>query len=753
MTLRDLMKNQLEKNQLSQKAVAMDWYTRVGERGAPETPVSRLSQLMNGNERGIRYFLDDSKRFDALLDAFVVDAAQREQWRAAAEELRANGSDEAPRLIFDLSGVAVDRKSWMAVERVLQDPRLRPVLLIVDDVAFREMPRTVDEMEGVQQVRVRSVDEARERVAELAPLGGLVLSVFESEPDERWAVPFIEESEVRTEPPEAITWFLEGKPLPTAPAPEIELGVLLAGAPGNLRNSFDRLQTRSDGSFVHWSSRPHRLELSNREVRRLRYHLADANETFELTWRQRVELGEELGVPVAASRVEQALVARTIALHSLGEELRLEKGDKEDLDAVLRRAERRPTESAMLQVGEVLHIVNPGTPVQKGTFVRVHEVQCTEPVILKVLREVGDWTTDDWDLDPDLTELTLRLAETGADLKLLLHARATVLKRGRDEVGEGAALEDPIGALSRIVSVDPPAARLQPLPPPTMREAYAWFPPFTKLGHRLGQCPTALAAVPGVKYPTIARNTPYLVLPHGTLSYSGQNGIDEHLVVIRKGRRRDPVELSESADPEDWLDAVERSPWISSEPGDEVRTEHEPYWQGTDQDRSIVSGDEEMWRAADQQIALLWLLLRVALVAPRVVRLHDGHSMLYLGGGMAALVRGVRRVTECAGATAIVPVDLEPKGSSVCVKGIALRQHTVSRARVETLTPRPRVVETGPSLPIWFRLSLGTEVVELTPIASTWGTALDMHAYGSGSLDSDTSTLACGEASTQEDLD
>ncbi len=481
-----------------------------------------------------------------------------------------------PKQLFDALG-----------RRLLEAHPLRPAVLLVTDTLYDSLPRSFDRMDGL---RVEAVDDktAETRANELANEGALIASPSRF-PVERWLALHYDEQQgaLTLEPVDALAVFARDGIL-TVPKPEHDLSAFV-----------DERELPS----------PTPSPRTPVETRQLITQLSDevAAEKMGAEPRLRLALARELGIVAAATprdRVEAEL-RRAVAKFGLATPRAV---TREALDEALQRAGRRPVPSSVLRVGDELHCINPESEFPEQPRVRVYRVQAPPTALSRLREAIAGWTAGDFEADPFLNELLVRLDPEQKDIAALLHARAWVLAGNEFRPKQAERVEGWREELRVLLEQPVPAARVILSSTGRYSDNFVASPAKLRVpSDALG--PLLYRYTP---WPTVVDDRLHRAVEVGSTSYKEQG---------------DCLVVSPQSDDE-WLDA------------------YEAFLSGRFERRgSVGKGNSRDWTVADSHLERVWLSLwSVVDHAPAVV-CADGAVLLRLGGGFAARI-AVTRTTE-----------------------------------------------------------------------------------------------------------
>lgn len=609
MTLSELLKVHL-RDPHTQKSVAMSWLSRAGERWKPPTVESHISRCLRGQRQGVRFFFGELEHARMLLDVLDVPERDRAPIYAAAEELLKMDKDRPPRLIVDVtarSGRLETRRLFEELRAAIIDTRpLEPVLLLLTESQYDDLPRSFDQHEEWFRVEMIGEAEAPARLADPSCSGALVASFRRHAPPDRWiAMDFDPKlGKLRFAPPDGFERFARDGALAL---PEVvhDLAAFVDDVPlpsfdadklGPLEQRMAMEALRGEGQAERVSKDP----------------------------AMRLAMARALGVVATATprdRIEAALRAAASGLGAAN----LDSMAAEAFQKLLTRAGMRRQPPTMVRVGDQIEVVNPveGQPGLAHPRVRVHRIEAADPAFTRLRAAVSRWTVGDFEADPFLDRLLLRLDPDGHERLAFLHARAALLIEQQFRPQRGRPIEDWRPRLARLLAHDVPAATLRLVVDQERSGSYLTVagPSWVDVALRGAPSdanslkyprPAAVEAVPISRDETVLVATPN----------EGRHSRDRRKPqIVALDLETTPPDVGSAA--ERWLDSFEE--WRSHS-GYELRSD----------DREQIGSLP--WKEADRQLGLTWLALQMAARAAPAVRLHDGRVLLQVGDGIVARV-------------------------------------------------------------------------------------------------------------------
>lgn len=139
---------------MNQQDFGVQWESRAGESFSANTLSSRVSELKNGNSKGITFFLSDATRREAFLDMFTLDHAERQDAEDLIERYFAinRGDARSIAVVIDLHDPSSSFQDWFG-ERLatLADEAKGRVVIVLSPEDYRTLPRGWDDFADFEQ--------------------------------------------------------------------------------------------------------------------------------------------------------------------------------------------------------------------------------------------------------------------------------------------------------------------------------------------------------------------------------------------------------------------------------------------------------------------------------------------------------------------------------------------------------------------------------------------------------------------------
>ncbi len=139
---------------MNQQDFGVQWEGRAGESFSANTLSSRVSELKNGNSKGITFFLSDATRREAFLDMFTLDHAERQDAEDLIERYFAinRGDARSIAVVIDLHDPSSSFQDWFG-ERLatLADEAKGRVVIVLSPEDYRTLPRGWDDFADFEQ--------------------------------------------------------------------------------------------------------------------------------------------------------------------------------------------------------------------------------------------------------------------------------------------------------------------------------------------------------------------------------------------------------------------------------------------------------------------------------------------------------------------------------------------------------------------------------------------------------------------------
>jgi len=436
-----------ELNGVQKKDLAATWFEtylkRGGEGGKVETAISRLSDLMSNNMRGVRFFFaQDSLRTEVLFEVLGLSEAVRSEVQACADALRGTNGG-APLVIFDIARSNIPQASlpsfFAALHPLLARLPARPVAIVVTAQQWNAVPRNFDELELGREIdRCETESEAEDLVGKLDHPGAWVATTRFNAPLSRWLALSFTKDQLLTSPANLLSEFAE----PPKTSPPAEDARLLSDL------GVERCEAAIPNDAV--------------KLRETLCAISDpqAAATLKMTPQLRRALGDQFGIQAVATETEQVELELKMVYDSTGTRPFQHHVQLETILSVGRVIRLSPI---AYQRAGVLHIINPSSdvPQTQRLNITVHNVEPEQPALTTLMDAIADWTEDDWLADPVLDRLVEILTARHGALERFRHARDYLLSR--KEVYRRADPARPADwrqALAELLSGDLPEARL-----------------------------------------------------------------------------------------------------------------------------------------------------------------------------------------------------------------------------------------------------------------------------------------------------
>jgi hypothetical protein len=596
---------------ISSQEVAMGWCQGASEREigdySPATVESRFSELLNGKVKGIRFFGKTRPRVKLLAEELGLQPSDLhdafDQWRSGADNQRI-------RTYVDLTGVDCDESGTRAMfveveEKWAANKSLCPMAVRITDSQFRWLPRTYDELPGVEVLREAAPEP------ELAE-GALVLTSTTHAPPDNGAVFGWHDGHLQVVPEDALNTYL---------------------ADGVVRVPCDIQHPVPEDIRVEPVDGL--LDQPAWRLRRYVFELADQNRAAEmqLSIGRRAALAKSLGVTATTTASERQGIAQHAALralHRLGYDPRQLSEDQ--WQQVRLRAAVRSVEDVTAIVSGTMRVLNPTREVPSMPYLECEQIESRVPAIQLLRQAVEGWTEDDWMADPSLIRVCEGLVDGEArDSFEVGHARATLLHHGAVSVTPAPPQEADLEAVrlllgkpcppssllvhARPTGTDDLAVRLSPRQASWLsrsKSAVSWSV------ESLGPWQEAPPSEPCL----IARDDTPVVWGPSSQSYGFR-------------ARRRPTEAvihHEDASTQNWLEAFEHS-FKDSAPRRSRNGLSEP-----DHEAKVAAVPSRVWQESDRLVSAAWWALRKGL-DDVVVRRHNHELVVRLGPRLLGQVR------------------------------------------------------------------------------------------------------------------
>jgi hypothetical protein len=598
------------RGELTQKAVALTWFEtmkRAGKTWKASHVESQLSRCFKDHLPAIRFFFGEAAQGRAFLAALQVPEAEVERVLQIAEETLAKNGMRSTRLIVDVTAWSetIEPKKMFEAVRIafIESPILKPATLLVTRVQYDDLPRSFDR--EADWLEVKCVDGAAD--PELLETSALVASPSEVADPERWLAMAFDSNRgaLILEPPDGLALFVRHGHV-NLPAVEFDLAdFVTAGELPSPRESKDAVERR------RWMTQLRREEEAA---------------TVDPDPRMRLAIARNLGIAATAlaqDRIEHELTSIVAGLSSAPAKL----STATELETLLARAKRYPTEETVLRVGDEIHLVNPANAsVSETTRLRVHRVAATVPAIRTLQAAIAGWTLGDMESDPFLHR-TLGEFSTELDMLGLLHARATLSRGAARTATQGEEVTNWRETLAAIIGRDPAPAQLS-----VSGRGWALRSSVPSL------MATALREVnkEDADVLTFAQSPFDSVVIDRAQSIGAVHEAERH-----HHHRTNFVLVPSPIDERAWIDAldvfVNRGGYSSGVPPVAVRP---------------LEIQEGLWGEADEQVSYLWLALRAAISNP-AVRRPDGTMLMGLGRGLGVAIRATRTAKKVSDAVIV----------------------------------------------------------------------------------------------------
>jgi hypothetical protein len=745
MSLGNRLRERLDQRQ--QKEVAASWCegwnaTHADKPMRPEYVIQQLSRCLNDKAPGVRFFFSNSsERASLLLDVLECSPQERDEIHAAALDVLQT-APPSPSVLFDLTSWTAEKAFATALDSVRKLLELRPtpelVILLVTESQYERLPLGVGQREGVRCEVAR--DRVRGQIQELAGENTLVVSPHDYEPVERWLAWHISYGDSLFDPRDGFEqFFIHG----VLPGPAAISEPTLADLDVEIEDDVE-------------------LPSSPLERRKLWFDLADPSSKLNNTHdpEHRRALARALGAGAALSVKEREAWDFERSSKDLKARFGLatiQKTHPTLLAQELRHRHFRAQPTAVVQVDEVFHVLlDPdadASAVPSSDRIRVHQPRPCAPLdeIYKVLET---WTVEDYSQDPYYDRLVQRLAPPKDAELLYRHAQSFLLLSGVRPPYAASSEPAPWDvALEAILAEGPPPAQLVVMTDFTEAEARVAGRPTTLLELRRGlrdelgsdspdwrsrACPASVGCL------FVGRQDRVLLVSN---KYSAASFLHES-----SGRIAAPqsalfsLKLADGDPNATWRGLVRASSTLCGQLDDELlrrenargfrRYEKENDWGRPDivykrtQDsiwllESWHSNTQELaiatdiWRPADAELGVLWMVLEQALRKRVRTVLHDGTVLLALGGSLFARLQAR---TWPKGVSA--PVRRACFGAAPDSSARGLQIHRSTHHTHQATTDKV-ITQIGLSLPSTVSLIGGGHVVDIEFVAPPLGSALD----------------------------
>lgn len=648
------------------------WRERFPKKKAwsPDTIESHLSRTLKNDHQGVRFFFEAPERAALLLEVLGVPSEEHERICALAADSRQPG----PRLVIDISawpsrGEALDALFAELRQKVLRDPPLKPVALVLTEEQYERLPRSYDEQISQKLLSIHKVAAAAEGRTQAADLAddALVLAPWEFDPIERWLAADFIKGILSLEPSDGLAAFAEHGALPSIPAVEHPLDAICEPAPVNFPLEHYTAVQRRAWKYVLASETETLAEFERRE-------------DLQVPAR-RLAFARLLGTPATSTEDERLdhEIEQLAAQLSEALNIPVERLDPTAHAERLARAELRPTPPAAWRCGDAIHLLNADSPFAHPR-IEVHRPVAAVPALTRLLEHIADWTEEDHEADPSLARAVETLDPEGKERPAFLHARATLLWNKLTHSPRTAPPCDRwADELRAVLAGDPPpvSLRLYLPEPKNERDAaldnnYLVFGDEDRLCSLLKSPPPALTRPRGRRAAIADRDREVLVVTGSASAY--QLSIDKRTsgsVVVRRNRYEEdrvyaridddddddyahfplipalwiPKLSPESPDVDLWLDCLERSTALADwRWGHSARCEkllrstaasELTLLEAKPSEGEVIEIAAPTWIEADLLLAQCWLALRAALARPLSVKLATG-IVCSLGAGVCA---------------------------------------------------------------------------------------------------------------------
>jgi hypothetical protein len=621
MPVHEALGNLLERSTKPQKIVAVEWVeawnaAHADDQVSQSSIPSRLSELLKGKTKGIKFFFEVRERAALLFGVLGATDEERTAIDAEAQTFLKDGGKLPIRLVIDVAGLTENPQDSTALfasldKTFLRFPEWQRVILLLTRDQHMAFPRPFDEdyvEKGALTVERVEESAAEGRALSLSEGGALVVT-------HRWRH-------------DIATWIAIGRRRNGGFAfhPDPDVARASVARDGRLAVATPLHPLEAAGV----AAEPCRFPDDALWKRQMMDILVDERqaELTKLPPGNRRWLGEQIGVVACSLPLERALWAATRLADHLKSEV--ERATPAHVQAVLDRALRRPVADRVLLVDNEVHVVNPSRKLafEEHEQVRVHKVERTQSALSRILDATKAWTVEDYVKDPLLTDLTKRLIANGAAEGEVEHARTGLLFAGALHGLPEAAEEHWQAGLQKLLDAEPPATVFE-LDAPSAEERHLSALVIAKVGRDSEKPARPLPAAANV---VIDRETSFQ-------SFSWKFQQDGY---VPEGSPLLPPTETQALDESWMLDAFEASSLISSRgrPAGAPRGCVTVHCEA--REKTMVKLLQSIWRWADETLGQMWLLLREAVATTQPVRLADGRHMLPLGSGWVATLRARR---------------------------------------------------------------------------------------------------------------
>lgn len=425
----------------SQKALALEWLDVWNKTAAKPLAVAtaqpRFSNLVQDELDGWKFFFGSSQRADVLLTLLGADEAERRLLNdGAAIKLAAQVDARVVVDLHDLEG-AIDALLTSLVGDVLNDAG-GAVLVLVNPSQYGQVP-----LAFTAQVRLAQVDgdEAAAREVDQRPEALILSARPPCDVDHgggpacsRWAALGITGGRLIVEPPDALVTFAAVGHLPELPsvAPSHRLDPLGVAA------------------------RPPERLLVGPELRRRLFALASG----ALDAPAEVRLGEANAYGIVAAATDAEWVQGALVAGGLPA---VEDVDRAGLERALELAALRPSAPRVLRCGDEWHVVAADVPVALRDVVTVlgHRFEVRPTALRRLYAAIATRTAGEWAQDPYLLRAMQQVDPDGREKAALLHARAWLVYGEHCQVREDPPVADGLARLGRLLQGPPPPAEVR----------------------------------------------------------------------------------------------------------------------------------------------------------------------------------------------------------------------------------------------------------------------------------------------------
>jgi hypothetical protein len=606
-----------------QKAKAYEWIEKAAPHKSdppePTTVVSHLSRCLNDNVVGVRFFFSEETSAKALLDVLGVPDAARPALLELADEILATGQARPPKLVIDLTAWPCTGDAATALFDGVKASFLvggtplpiLPILLIVTEGQYDRLPRSFDDY-GDDLRTERAPVEGEVQLSERAGRSALVVSRRRFSPIERWV---------------AVEW--RGGVFETYPIDAVKTFAVN----GHLDRPLVVERALAPPSAAPTKMQP--LPTDPIQLRKLAFALADPEQAERLgPAATRHAWAAELGVVATSTARERLELEIAAAQEALGQPVATVASD--ELQRLLRKAERQPVASIALRVGDELHAINPPEDTERrvSKHPRVHIARFSPPTpmlsqILDDLRE-APWSHDDMVEDPYLDHYLARWEKRGPDASVARHAIATLALANRFKATRvPEAVTDWRAALAAILNGDPPAASVLLATSEKLDQSnrmnsrsgdFEWF-----MAPHQRVVDTDRSASFRARAPLVSiacHDTIVAVTRKASGDWSGRT-LQSNDVVLNPASASD-LEL--------WLNLVDSSPACGGSPDAAPKVAGSVSWLKWEAGATL----DIDWGAFDRRLAIHWLALRRAVRHGDAVKLADGTIVVHMASALVA---------------------------------------------------------------------------------------------------------------------